>query len=60
MMMVGIFEGIESEKGLAWRVADSLSLRLFFGLALTERPPDHTRLSATRRRLSVEVQKGGV
>jgi len=55
MMMVGFFEDIGSERGIAWRVADSLSLRLFLGLRLTDATPDHSSLSVIRRRLSGEV-----
>jgi transposase len=52
MMMIGFFEGIGSERGIAWRVADSLSLRHFLGLAVTDATPDHSSLSVIRRRLS--------
>ena len=48
MHLVGFFEGIESERGLEWRFADSLSLRQFLGLPLTQRVPDHSTLSRTR------------
>ena len=54
MLLVGYFEGIESERGIAWRCADSLALRRFLGYALTERVPDHSTLSGTRRRLPKE------
>lgn len=57
MMMIGFFEGIGSERGLAWRVADSLSLRAFLGLAVTDRTPDHSSLSVIRRRLSTECHQ---
>jgi transposase len=56
MMMIGFFEAIGSERGLAWRVADSLSLRRFLVLAVTDATPDHSSLSVIRRRLSAEVQ----
>ena len=49
MLLVGFFEGIESERGIAWRVADSLSLRKFLGYGLDETTPDHSTLSRTRR-----------
>jgi transposase len=55
MLFVGYFEGIESERGLEWRCADSLSLRTFLGLQMNERVPDHSSLSRTRTRLDVEV-----
>jgi len=50
MMLVGYFEGIDSERGIAWRVADSLSLRRFLGYGLDEKTPDHSTISRTRRR----------
>ena len=49
MLLVGYFEGLESERGIAWRVADSLSLRKFLGYGLDEKTPDHSTLSRTRR-----------
>lgn len=55
LLLVGYFEGIDSERGIAWRVADSLSLRDFAGLAAGERPPDHSTLSRTRRLIDVET-----
>jgi len=51
MLLVGYFEGIESERGIAWRVADSLSLRKFLGYGLDEKTPDHSTVSRTRRLL---------
>ena len=53
--LVGYFEGIDSERGLEWRCADSLSLREFLRLGLSERVPDHSWLSRTRSRLPLEV-----
>jgi len=55
MLLIGYFEGIDSERGLEWRCADSLSLRDFLRLAERERVPDHSWLSRTRSRLSLEV-----
>jgi transposase len=55
MLFVGYFEGIESERGLEWRCADSLSLRTFLGVQMHERVPDHSSLSRTRTRLDGEV-----
>ena len=55
MLLVGYFEGIGSQRGIAWRCADSLSLRSFLGLALTEASPDHSSLSYIRQRLPREV-----
>ena len=54
-LLVGYFEGLDSERGIAWRVADSLSLRRFLGLALDTPPPDHSTLSRTRRLLDLET-----
>jgi transposase len=49
MLLVGYFEGIDSERGIAWRCADSLSLRKFLGYPLDKRTPDHSTVSRTRR-----------
>jgi transposase len=57
MHLVGYFEGIDSERGLEWRCADSLSLREFLRLGTTEPVPDHSWLSKTRARLPVEVHE---
>ena len=56
-LFVGFFEGIDSERGIAWRVADSMALRTFLGYALTEATPDHSSLSRTRRLMSVETHR---
>jgi len=55
MLVVGYFEGIGSQRGIAWRCADSLSLREFLGLSLTEDTPDHSSLTRVRDRLPLEV-----
>jgi transposase len=55
MLLVGYFEGIDSQRGIAWRCADSLSLRQFLGIPLGEATPDPKTLSNTRRRLPEEV-----
>ncbi len=57
MHLVGYFEGIDSERGIAWRCADSLSLREFLRLGERERAPDHSWLSKTRSRLPYEVHE---
>jgi transposase len=57
MLLLGYFEGIDSERGIAWRVADSLSLRDFLGFGLTESTPDHSTMSRTRRLMPVETHK---
>src|SRR5271166_2039180 len=54
-LMIGYFEGIESERGIAWRLKDSLSLRRFVGIALDEDTPDHSTISRTRRLIEVET-----
>ena len=55
MLLVGSFEGIDSQRGIAWRCADSLGLRRFLGLSLEESSPDHSTLTLTRKRLPAEV-----
>src|SRR5215469_13218138 len=49
LMLIGFFEGIDSERGIAWRVADSLCLRQFLQIGLDEPTPDHVTISRTRR-----------
>jgi len=55
MLLVGYFEGIESERGICWRVEDSLSLKAFLGHAVHEQPLDHSTLSRLRSRLPLSV-----
>ena len=55
MQLIGYFEGIDSERGMAWRCADSLSLREFIGVGLTGEVPDHTTVSRTRRLIDLET-----
>jgi transposase len=55
MLLVGYFEGIDSQRGIAWRCADSLSLRRFLGIPLDESTPNHATLTNTRKRLPQEV-----
>src|SRR4051812_33185764 len=55
MLLVGYFEGIDSQRGIAWRCADSLSLRQFLGLPLDDGAPDHSTLTKTRKRLPADV-----
>src|SRR5947199_10747647 len=55
MLFVGYFEGLDSQRGIAWRCADSLALRQFLGLPLDEGTPDHSTLTNTRKRLPPEV-----
>ncbi len=55
MLLIGYFEGISSQRGIAWRCADSLSLREFLGIPLTEQTPDHSSLTRVRDRLSLSI-----
>src|SRR6202008_2910858 len=57
LLMVGYFEGIDSERGIVWRCSDSLSLRDFLLLANRDKVPDHSWLSKTRSRLPHEVHE---
>ena len=52
---MGYLEGLGSERGIAWRCNDSLAIRKFLGYDLTERTPEHSTLSKTRKRLSAEA-----
>ncbi len=54
-LLVGYFEGIDSERGIDWRCADSNSLKLFLGYALDEQTPDHSTISRTRRLIDLET-----
>ena len=56
-LLVGYFEGLDSERGIAWRVADSLALRSFLGYELSQNTPDHTTISRTRRLLDIETHR---
>ena len=57
MLLIGYFEGLESQRGIAWRCADSNSLKSFLGFGLTETTPDHSSLTNIRRRLPLEVHE---
>jgi len=57
LLLVGYFEGLDSERGIAWRAADSLSLRDFLDLEMNEAPPDHSTISRTRRLIDVETHR---
>src|SRR5438128_9757077 len=57
LLLVGYFEGLDSERGIAWRVADSLALRSFLGYELSQLTPDHTTISRTRRLIDVETHR---
>jgi transposase len=56
-LLIGYFEGLDSERGIAWRTADSLSLRKFLGYGLDEQTPDHSTISRTRRLYWLETHK---
>src|SRR6202049_5007441 len=57
LLLVGYFEGIDSERGIAWRAADSFGLRQFLGIAIDEPTPDHSTISRTRRLRDVEAPR---
>jgi transposase len=57
LLLVGYFEGIDSERGISWRAADSLTLRRFLGYELNESTPDHTTISRTRRLIDLETHR---
>ena len=57
LLLIGFCEGLDSERGIAWRVADSLSLREFLGYSVTEETPDHSTISRTRRLIPVETHQ---
>ena len=58
IMMIGFFEGLDSERGIAWRLADSLTLRQFLSIGLDEKTPDHVTISRTRRLIDGETHQG--
>jgi transposase len=55
MLLIGYFEGIDSQRGIAWRCSDSRSLAEFLGYGPAEATPDHSTLTNTRKRLPPEV-----
>ena len=55
MVFIGYFEGIDSQRGIAWRCADSLGLRSFLGIAVTGATPVHASMSVIRQRLPETV-----
>jgi transposase len=57
LLLVGYVEGIDSERGIAWRAADSLAVRSFLGLGLDAASPDHSTISRTRRLIDVETHR---
>jgi transposase len=57
LLLIGYFEGLDAERAIAWRAADSFALREFLGLILPEAPPDHSTISRTRRLIDVETHE---
>jgi transposase len=57
LLLVGYFEGIDSERGIAWRASDSLGIRSFLRIALDETGPDHSTISRTRRLIDLETHQ---
>jgi len=55
LLLIGFFEGIDSERGIAWRLADSITLRGFLGFELSDATPDHSTISRTRRLIDLET-----
>jgi transposase len=57
LLLIGYFEGIDAERGIAWRAADSLALRDLLGIGLDQAPPDHSTISRTRRLIALETHR---
>jgi transposase len=57
LLLIGYFEGIDSERGIAWRIADSLGVRRFLSYSLTDRTPDHSTISRNRRLIDLETHE---
>ena len=57
LLLIGYFEGLDAERAIAWRAADSFALRDFLGLVLPEAPPDHSTISRTRRLIDLETHE---
>ena len=57
LLLIGYFEGLDGERGIAWRAADSFALRGFLGYELHEGTPDHTTISRTRRLIDIETHR---
>ena len=57
LLLLGYFEGLDAERGIAWRAADSLAVRSFVGLGLDATAPDHSTISRTRRLIDVETHR---
>lgn len=57
LLLIGYFEAIDSERGIAWRAADSFALRDFLGVGLEDAPADHSTISRTRRLIDLETHR---
>src|ERR671915_11027 len=57
LLLIGYYEGLDSERAIAWRAADSFALRRFLDLELVEAPPDHSTISRTRRLIDLETHR---
>ena len=57
LLLIGYFEGLDAERAIAWRAADSFALRTFLGLVLPEAPRDHSTISRTRRLIDLETHE---
>jgi transposase len=57
LLLIGYFEGLDAERAIAWRAADSFALREFLGLVMPEAPPDHSTISRTRRLIDLETHE---
>jgi transposase len=57
LLLIGYFEGLDSERGIAWRAADSFALRDFLGVGLDSAPPDHSTISRTRRLIDLDAHR---
>src|SRR6266480_1639683 len=57
LLLIGYFEGLDSERGIAWRAADSFALRRFLDMELVEMAPDHSTISRTRRLIDLDTHR---
>jgi transposase len=57
LLLIGYFEGLDSERAIAWRAADSFALRRFLDMEFVEAPPDHSTISRTRRLIDLETHR---
>jgi transposase len=57
LLLLGYFEGLDAERAIAWRAADSLAVREFLRLGLDDAAPDHSTISRTRRLINLETHR---